>query len=185
VSAPRVVAALSVLGLLAAAACVSVPDTTRQTYVGPLSNGQTLAPDFNLYAPAVDDYLGKRCATLDCHGQIGRPLRLFSQNGLRAFDASDNGYFPYVSGKSAMSDDERRQNYLAVIGLEPETMTQVIAGGGADPLKLLLLKKPLLYEGHKGGQVMIDTSDPGFKCIASWLANALDADACTKSLLTP
>jgi len=39
-------------------------------------------------------------------------------------------------------------------------MTQVIAEGGANPMKLLLLKKPLLYEGHKGGQVMIDTSDP-------------------------
>jgi hypothetical protein len=64
-------------------------------------------------------------------------------------------------------------------------MTQVMAGGGADPMKLLLLKKPLLFEGHKGGQVMIDTSDPGYKCIASWLASALDTNACTKSLEIP
>ena len=46
--APRLAAAACVLGLLVAAACVSVPDTTRMTYVGPLPNGQTVAPDFNI-----------------------------------------------------------------------------------------------------------------------------------------
>ncbi len=178
----RVAAAAIVVGIFAAAACVSVPDTERMTYVGPLPNGQTVAPDFASYKTGVDPYLGKRCSTLDCHGQLGRGLRLFSQQGLRAFDASGNGSFPLTSGKDAITDDEVRQNFLAVVGLEPEVMTQVMAGGGADPLKLLLLKKPLLYEGHKGGQVMIDTSDPGYKCIASWLAGSLDTNACTKSL---
>jgi hypothetical protein len=180
---PKIAAAAFVLGFVAIAACVSVPDEHRQTYVGPLANGQTLAPDFNLYKAGVDNYLGRRCATLDCHGQLGRGLRLFSQNGLRAFDAAGAGFFPLTSGKEAVSDDEVTQNYLAVVGLEPEVMTQVMAGGGADPLKLLLLKKPLLYEGHKGGQVMVDNSDPGYKCIASWLAGALDQDSCNKSVL--
>ena len=182
---PKVAAAVFVVGFMAVAACVSVPDKDRQTYVGPLDNGQTVAPDFNLYKQGVDAYLGKRCATLDCHGQIGRGLRLFSQTGLRAFDASGNGYFPYTSGKDAISDDEIRQNFLAVVGLEPEVMTQVMAGGGADPMKLLLLKKPLLYEGHKGGQVMIDKSDPGYQCITSWLVGKLDQDSCDKSILVP
>ncbi len=179
----RVAASACVLGFLAIAACVSVPDKDRQTYVGPLANGQTLAPDFTLYKSGPDAYLGKRCSTLDCHGQLGRGLRIFSPQGLRAFDASGAGYFPLTSGKDLESDDEKRQNFLSVVGLEPEVMTQVMSNGGADPQKLLLLKKPLLYEGHKGGQVMVDISDPGYKCLASWLQGALDQDACDKSLL--
>lgn len=174
-----------VLGVMVAAACASAPDKERVTYLGPLPSGQTIEPDYATYKTGVDPYLGKRCATLDCHGQVGRGLRLFSMNGLRAFDASGNGYFPYTTGKDPIQEDEQRQNYLSVCGLEPEVMAQVMAGGGADPMKLLLLKKPLLYEGHKGGQIMIDVSDPGYKCIASWLAGTLDQNACTQALVQP
>ena len=165
-----------VMGAVSFGACSSVGNSQIGIAAPPYSD-QSFTP--------VGEYLENRCGTLDCHGQVGRGLRLFSGNGLRAFDASGNGYFPYTTGKDPPQEDEMRQNYLSVVGLEPEVMADVMAGGGADPMKLLLLKKPLLYEAHKGGQIMIDISDPGYKCIASWLAGLLDQDACTRSLVQP
>ena len=37
------------------------------------------------YVDYVSPVLEKRCGTLDCHGQLGRPLKFYSQNGLRLF----------------------------------------------------------------------------------------------------
>jgi hypothetical protein len=81
--------------------------------------------------------------------------------------------------------------YQAVIGLEPETMQQVISEGGIHPEKLLLFKKPLgpngdppMGESHKGGAIWVDKMDPGYLCLASWIAlaggaaTALDFDSC-------
>jgi len=187
----RAFLAASLGGLFVAGACASIPDEHRYTYLGPTQDPtQPLAPNFATYAgtsanPAVDRYLGQRCATLDCHGQIGRPLRIFATNGLRSFDAAGAGGFPNKSGSGATTDDEIKANYFTVIGLEPELMAQVIAGGGRDPKKLLLLKKPLLLESHKGGQVMTE-GDDGYKCITSWIAGTgIDQQACTNSIQIP
>jgi hypothetical protein len=178
----RAAFAASLGGLFVAGACASVPDEHRFTYVGPLPDNLTLAPDFDAYQKGVDEYLARRCATLDCHGQLGRPLRIYSANGLRAFDAAGGGGFPNLTAHTPLTPDEQKANYVAVIGLEPETMGQVIAGGGTDPKKLLLIKKPLLLESHKGGQVMSNEADDGYRCITSWLAGAgIDQAACDRA----
>jgi hypothetical protein len=132
----------------------------------------------------VSDFLTLRCAALDCHGQIGRPLRLYSANGLRFADGP--GGARVVGGTSP---DEKKQNYLAVIGLEPEGLTQVAVTEG-EFNDLLLFKKPLDTEGggvrHKGGPV-IRFQDDGWDCLTSWAAgrDKFRAQSCVDAINKP
>ena len=169
-------------GLLVAAACANPPSSDRTTFVG----APAFAPKLDEYLAGPDDYLGKRCAGLDCHGQIGRPLRIYSKNGLRAFDASLSGDVPHITGRQLVSDDERKLNYQAVIGVEPELFSQVIASGGLNPDRLLLLRKPRGFEDHKGGQIMTNEADDGYKCLVSWITQkGLDTTACAIAAAIP
>jgi hypothetical protein len=134
-----------------------------------------LAPDQSQFK-TVSPVLEKRCGTLDCHGQEGRPLRIYSGNGLRL--PNDGGDTP---GSSQTTDDEITANYRAVIGLEPEEMTRVIAGVD-QPRDLLLLKKPLLLESHKGGPAFAPSGDPGEDCITTWIDGNVDATKCSAAV---
>ncbi len=131
-----------------------------------------LAPDqaqFTMVSPVFE----LRCGSLDCHGQAGRPLRIYSGLGLRL--PNDAGNLP---GVNATTPDEIAANYYSVIGLEPEEMTRVIAGEDP-PTALLILAKPLMLEAHKGGPAMA-TGDPAYLCITSWLlGTGLDTPSCT------
>ena len=157
--------------------CASSPldssGNARVTEIGFALDGGGLDPDPAQFQQFVSPVLERRCATLDCHGQVGRPLRLYSANGLRL--PNDAGLVP---GIGATTSDETLANYRSVIGLEPEEMTRVLAG--IDPPRaLLLLKKPLALEGHKGGAVIAPTNDPVELCIVSWLNGAIDVTNCT------
>ena len=139
--------------------------------------------------PEVSPVLEKRCGTLDCHGTLARPLRIYGQGGLRLalqeeiddFSvARDNGTF---SGGKATTPEEFEANWRSVCGLEPEKMQQVRAGE-AEPLELILLSKPIGPEEedgttHKGGAVLIKGGE-GFDCIRTWLdpETDLDVEAC-------
>src|SRR5580704_4256481 len=90
-----------------------------------------LAPDQGQFT-TVSPVFERRCGTLDCHGQVGRPLRIYSGLGLRL--PNDAGNTP---GNGATTPDEITDNYRAVIGLEPEEMTRVVAG--EDPPRTLLI----------------------------------------------
>jgi hypothetical protein len=162
--------------LLIAAACASSPNNSLTTTLDFTNKAD--APNLDGYKNGPDGYLALKCATLDCHGQIGRGMRLYSIRGLRAFDAFPPGDFPNLTGGGAITPDELAANYESVIGLEPETMAQVYSAQ-SDPTQLLLFKKPLGLEGHKGGQVMNTRTDNGYKCLASWVVGTnLDVDAC-------
>ena len=58
--------------------CASTPDETRFTLI--------LQPDFNAYQANVDNYLRRRCGTLDCHGQPGRAYRIYGREGFRLYN---------------------------------------------------------------------------------------------------
>lgn len=144
-----------------------------------------IAPDQTQFETFVSPFLERKCATLDCHGQAGRPLRLFSGRGLR-LPSSDAGTFP---GSGDTTGFEKTANYRSVIGLEPELMSRVEAGL-AQPRDLLLLQKPLGLgtppESHKGGQVLAPMGDPGEACLRTWInagANRepFDSASCTKA----
>jgi hypothetical protein len=171
----------AVAGLCVGIACASSPDSQRTTAV--------IAPSYNLYKKYVDKYLDRRCGTLDCHGQAGRGLRLYGVFGLRLYSED----VKLISGAQDTIEEEKYENYLSVIGLEPEEMSRVVANDpSSNPRKLLLIKKPLNLEGggenHKGGTVMFP-NDEGEKCLVGWLttdpaAPDLDpqsAKACTSA----
>lgn len=152
------VAALGALAALVtgSASCASPPDGKRSTEV--------LQPDYATYRAYVDPYLQRRCGTLDCHGQPGRAYRIYGFAGFRLYNV-DAGL---VSGEQPTTEDEVRANYQAAIALEPEEMSRLVATQGADPNRLLLLRKPLKLERHKGGPAMSE-DDAGYRCVVAWL----------------
>jgi hypothetical protein len=171
--------ALLSLGPLALVACTG---TVGEPLTLPPRSG---APGSTLAAPAratfepVDDVLQTTCGTLDCHGQLGRNLRLYGGRGLR------------LSPKGNPADDpttpeEYDHSYWSVIGLEPEVMSDVVEDGGQHPERLTLVRKARNLEHHKGGKLFVE-GDERDRCLTSWLAGAVDLTSCKigKELLRP
>lgn len=126
----------------------------------------------------VSDMLERRCAGLDCHGQVGRPLRLYSATGLRQKAEKDGSR----NGKPT-TPEEKSDNYYAVVGLEPENLAACFASKGQVFDTLQLLKKPLSLEGqgirHKGGPVLkASDTDPGWQCLYGWASGSPDKKQC-------
>ena len=137
--------------------------------------GELAVPDRADF-PLVSDAMQLRCGTLDCHGQMGRNLRLFGHFGLRL----DNSHNPF---EPPTTEAEYDASYLSVVGLEPETTSKVIKRE-LTPVQLAFVRKPRAIELHKGHQLMTQ-GDPLDRCLVSWLLGAFDADACTTVIETP
>ncbi len=103
----------------------------------------------------VSEVIERRCATLDCHGAISRPMRIYGNAGLRrpepdlgteecktnedcggkgrtcevglgCIDATITDYAQYYPGGGiGTTPSERIENWQALCGLEPELFTQV------------------------------------------------------------
>lgn len=141
-------------------------------------DGASLPPDIVVTISdagfdAVSSMLGARCGTLDCHGQVGRPLRIYSSRGLR-LSAKDS------SGHGGTRRAEHQANFDAVIGLEPETTFAVFAEGGTRPERLLVVRKPTLLEHHEGGLVLPSGED-GIACLVSFFRGAVDEPRCSNA----
>jgi hypothetical protein len=147
-------------------ACASSPNPQDTTTIFTSTNAYV---DFAGGAgnAGVQGMLANKCGTLDCHGSIGRSLRIFSQFGLRLVD--DAGDVP--GGAGATTEAEIFANYTSAISVQPELTSKVFAGY-AVPHSLLLLRKPLGLERHKGGQVLTN-GDPGDICLSTWLQDGL------------
>ena len=138
-------------------------------------DGQT--PDSGSFPP-VASMLVQACGTLDCHGTVGRNLRLYGDTGLR-YSPTD-----VPSALVPTTPDEVAQDYESVVGLEPEITSEVVASGGANPERLTLYRKALGLENHKGGAVVVH-GDPRDVCITTWLQGHADASACSAALALP
>ena len=128
--------------------------------------------------PPVSTVLEKRCGTLDCHGNLARPFRLYGNGGLRVAEpdeltdpelAIENGT---VAGGKGTTPIEYDQNWRSLCGLEPEKMSLVQQGELA-PTDLLIMRKPLGSEieggeRHKGGQ-LFNLGGAGYVCLESWI----------------
>lgn len=115
------------------------------------------------FATYVQPVLQGSCATLDCHGNAGRPLRLYAKNGLRAGVA--------LRTKDA-TDDEMLANMASIAGIDP------VAAKVED--NLLLLKPLSVAAGgihHKGGDLWDDQSDNVYRCLHAWLRSGASDDA--------
>lgn len=154
-----VMAGAAAFALSTASSCALIPDPDRVTEI--------VQPDIASYVQHVDPFLARRCGTLDCHGQPGRAYRIYSREGLRLSGDEEAGA-GLVSGQQPTTVDEIRANFSSAVGLEPEQMSRVVASPDSDPNTLLLLRKPLLLERHKGGPALAQ-DDSGYKCIVGWL----------------
>jgi len=161
-------AVASLLGFVFAAfACGGYdPNATTTLYL----------PDYDLYKVEVHQFVNQQCGTLDCHGQVGRPLRNYGTRGLRLFDEEAK----LTPGGDPTDEAEYRASFESIIGLEPEATRRVIACE-QDPSTLLMLRKPAglgpqdtdIGEGerHKGGRVA-GAGSPGYACLYAWLTQA-------------
>lgn len=165
--------AASSIALGAGAACSSFNSSALTGVVGPDYGqfaGGTQAD--GAVAVGVSAVLERRCGTLDCHGQVGRPLRIYGSFGLRFVDGDASNR----PGLQPTTDTEHQANYQSVIGLQPELMTEVVQGN-APPEALMLLRKPLGLERHEGGQVFVG-GDQTYTCFTSWLSGQVDSASC-------
>jgi hypothetical protein len=161
--------------LTAAVAGILLSSTSCATEYDPNQRIAIIAPDYDIYKTYLDDYLNRRCGTLDCHGQPGRAYRSYGRIGYRIPNlvTGDAQVPAQVSGLQPTTDRERRANYEGIIALEPEEMSRVVARNGENPKTLLFIRKALSAESpsgerHKGGQVMSE-DDVAYRCLTAWL----------------
>jgi len=138
-------------------------------------NAHLAVPARNVF-PQVADAMQLHCGTLDCHGQVGRNMRLYGQFGLRLDPKGD------PLGQ-VTSNAEYDACYSSIVALEPEAMSQVVRRI-ASPDALAMVRKPRGIEEHKGGQVVVE-GDALDRCVVGWLVGQFDAVACTTVVQTP
>jgi hypothetical protein len=166
------VALVSAVMFAAGPAC-DTPDPTAITEIDAPSYDQFVGQNLTATQAGVSRVLEIRCGSLDCHGQVGRALRIYGEFGLRFVEGdADN-----QPGSGGTTDTEYEANYQSVIGLQPEYMTLVYEGY-YPPEALLLIRKPLQLERHKGGAVFV-SGDATYQCITSWLESGGDAGGST------
>jgi hypothetical protein len=171
----RALLCLAAAILASVVGCSSVPSSSDRVLV----EGPPAGLFINGATGGVDAVFERRCGSLDCHGQYGRPLRIYSQYGLRMPNPSGLG-----PGSGATTTDEQNENYRSIIALEPEKMTDIVKNvPSGDPFTLLILRKPLNIESHKGGAV-ISKDDATSQCFASWIGKGtLDPNCQTAAQL--
>jgi hypothetical protein len=173
-----VASAAAVLALGGALSC-SIPTQSSTDPIGDLPDKASFL-DNN-----VSEFLEHRCGGLDCHGQVGRPLRLYGQWGLRLKEKDDG-----QRDTSPTTEDEKAENYLTVVGLEPENLAACFASKGVEFATFQLLKKPIDIEGqgvrHKGGPVLRPTqNDAGWQCLYGWVSGKVEKDQCDEAAKIP
>ncbi|MFO0552168.1 MAG: hypothetical protein U0271_27525 [Polyangiaceae bacterium] len=115
---------------------------------------------------AVSPLLEARCGTLDCHGNVARPLRIYGQTGLR-YNPDDDPDLYTGNPAAPTTDAEVERNYFSVCGIEPEKMAFVVAGE-EPPETLTLVRKPRLSEKHKGGRIWNEGKVED-RCLVNWI----------------
>jgi len=170
-----IAAAAAIGSILALVRCSSVPSDLRIGLDAPDSSEQGFGP--------VAGYLDHRCGSLDCHGQMGRNLRIWGCEGMR-LAATDIPQCSRALGGKQATPAENEATYRALVGLEPAVMSTVVASGGQNPELLTFVRKARGAEAHKGG-ALITPGDPQDVCITSWLTGKTDTMACASAIGFP
>jgi len=118
------------------------------------------------WAVHVQPYAERRCGTMDCHGDPGRPLRVYSIEGLR--DSAD------------------RQSPLSAFEVEANEASARAVSPGADADSHAFLLEPLATAAggwdHVGGEIWGSTDDPGYRCLRRWLEGSDPSTACAEAV---
>jgi hypothetical protein len=165
---PHTACCLALSGALASMAlsCASKPDASSTPSL------QVSDVDPAGFRDNVEPVFERRCASMDCHGQVNAGMRLYSEDGLR-LPNSDG----LAAGSGPTSVDEINANYIAIVGLQPELVNSLMANPGrtADDVRhLLILAKPLQLERHKGGPALL-LGEPAEECIEIWLLGQMES----------
>ncbi len=160
------------LSLLVAAACSGPAGGETVTAKGP--DPSAFIASVGGVAPVFE----RRCGSIDCHGNPYRAMRIYGQNGIRL--PNDAGL---AAGSGATTPEEVAATYDSIISVEPEQMI-LVASHQADPYSLLILKKPLQIEAHKGGPALFK-GDDSETCISSWVSGKTNTTACTNGAQPP
>lgn len=116
--------------------------------------------DEAVYTREVHVVLEARCATLDCHGDSRRPLRLYAETGLRLRDE--------LRGQP-LTAEELGDNLRAIEAVDP----------GAAAEDHLLVRKPLAVaaggQHHVGGELWATRTAAAPTCLVAFLAGHDDA----------
>lgn len=109
------------------------------------------ADDVDVYIATVHPIMEARCGTIDCHGDPRRPLRLYSETGLRMGADRD----------LPLTAEEYAANALALVSIDPT------------PARLeqhLVLSKPVRGGvDHQGGVLWDSVAEPQYVCVRGWL----------------
>ena len=159
----------SIIAALLGFACSSPPSVSDRV--------DPLRPDPAAFKPVALAVV-HRCGSLDCHGSTYRNMRLFGYGSAR-LDANQRPDLPITTG-----DDEVLADYDAVVGVEPEVFSHVIADKGAGADRLTFYRKGRGLEHHKAG-TKINAGDNADKCILSWLAGSVDVASCNLATAEP
>ncbi len=162
----QLVAVATFASACALAGCSTVPSDARVGLDAPNSSEQEFGP--------VADYLDHRCGSLDCHGQVGRNLRIWGCEGMR-LDPTDIPQCNRALGGRQTTPAEHQATYRSLVGLEPAVMSAVVDGHGEHPELLTFVRKARGTETHKGG-TLITPGDAQDTCITTWLAGQTDVD---------
>lgn len=136
----------------------------------------TIATPDRAQFPLVADAISPSCATLDCHGQVGRNFRMYWQRGLRLDPAAR-------PGEGETTTEEYDLTFRSLVALEPFKM-DAVAKGAQKPDSLTLVRKARGTEAHKGGAMNPIGSDAD-RCLVSWLSGAIDTAACNAAAGKP
>jgi hypothetical protein len=132
----------------------------------------------------VGDYLDHRCGSLDCHGQVGRNLRIWGCEGMRLDPTAISSCNRLIPGAGPTTPAEHQATYRSLVGLEPNVMSAVVAGHGKDPELLTFMRKATGLESHAGGQ-LVDVGDSQYVCLVSWLGGDTNSAACANAIENP
>jgi hypothetical protein len=157
----------------------SIPPSNATITLGDLPSETTM--EWN----PVADYLGHRCGALDCHGDVQRNFIIWSCDGLRLSPVDGAVAISGCDMGEKTTAAEYLATYRSLVGLEPVPMSEVVAGGGADPDLLTFVRKARGEEAHKGGQLIDLTTQVGITqddCITSWLSGNTNAMDCTQAI---
>jgi hypothetical protein len=157
---PRSGKARFLAGFLGATTACTVPPADDRTAFS--------APARDVF-PAVGEMLGSSCGSLDCHGHVARNLRVYGFKGLR---------LEGVPGVGVTSQAEYDRTYDSVVAIDPEALGTVVDEKGDRPERWIVVSKGRGSEAHKGNVAMA-SGGPADRCLISWLAGALDDEACT------
>lgn len=176
----RIALGAALLGVLGALGCAGFDPEAMDSVAAPPYEPNAFRP--------VSAVLERRCGTLDCHGAMPRPMRIYGQYGLRRYEPENTenveNYAEYYSGgKEPTTFAELQDNYRSLCGLEPELLEQVFAKK-SDPQVLTLIRKARLLEKHKGG-LLWNKGEPGDLCLTNFLTGNNDTTPCEIELGHP